>query len=116
MTAISPFAVPRSLRSTSRPPPPAPPSQPFDLGPVVPVEDLTERGQRFRCEPLRAKMQAGTCLDRQAVARGQDARGLRRAARGRVDDRGRACDAAVSCGRCELGTQVAGALRRAEGR
>ena len=113
---VSPFAVPRSLRSPSRPPPPAPPSQPVDLGPLVPVEALTERGQRFRCVPLRATMQAGACVDRQAVARGQDARGLRRAARGRVDDRGRACDAAVSCGSCKLGEQVAAAVRRAEGR
>ena len=109
MTAISPFAVPRSLRSTSRPPPPAPPSQPFDLGPVVPVSALTSRSERFRCEPLHATMAAGVCLDRQTIARGGAVRG--KGGRDRMDDRGAALDRA-RCKSCPLGEQVAGKVGR----
>lgn len=71
----------------------------FTLPPVVPVERLTSRRDRFRCEPLRCDLRAETCLDRQD--------------RGRV--KGRAAPAAQSelfamCVSCALGARVARAF------
>lgn len=111
MIQPNPFAVPRSLRSPSRPPPPAPPSQPVDLGPVVPVSALTSRGERFRCEPLRATMTARACLLKQSVARGEAVNG--KAPIDRMDHHKRRLDNEY-CGTCKLGERVAGGVRRGD--
>lgn len=46
-------------------------SAPVELPPVVPVEALRKRTDRFRCEPYRATISAHTCLARQSCAADQ---------------------------------------------
>lgn len=46
-------------------------SAPLELPPVVPVDALRRRADRFRCEPYRATISAQTCLARQSRAADQ---------------------------------------------
>lgn len=107
-------APPRAARaSRPRPAPPAsaPIAQvlPLALGDLVPVERLTSLEQRFACVPLSARLNAGTCIERQRLAISTE-RGAKMGVAGWAPKRS---DAYQICRGCALGAKVRARLEAA---